>query len=178
MYQKPKLITENSDQDAGSQSNHRYSEQLDALSKRMASAESKMKRLVELFTNKGASFINNNYYYYGSSVPQPPTPAPPAFDCTDILNSQPALRIKQSLMEHKLIDDSWQCIKLSCTEISLLAKAICDRLDIKDVWQLFGHLWHKKPSTLRSYFNKALEQKKSLEFQDRLLNILGPISAY
>ncbi|MBP5691210.1 MAG: hypothetical protein J6W99_03660 [Bacteroidaceae bacterium] len=172
------LIAEDSDNDEGFQSFYRCSEQLDALCKRMASAESRMKRLVDLFTSSGASFINNNYYYYGSSVPQPPAPTPPDFDYTDILNSAPALRIKQSLKDNKMIDDSWQCIRLSCTEISLLAKAVCDRLDIKDVWQLFGQLWHKKPATLRSYFNKALEQKKSLEFQDRLLDILGPISAY
>ena len=28
------------------------------------------------------------------------------------------------------------------------------------------------PETLRSYFNKAMEQKKSLKFQDKLKNIL------
>jgi len=30
----------------------------------------------------------------------------------------------------------------------------------------------RRPETLRSYLNKALEQKKSLEFQERLKNIL------
>ena len=37
---------------------------------------------------------------------------------------------------------------------------------------VFGQLWNEKPETLRSYLNKALEQKKSLEFQERLKNIL------
>jgi hypothetical protein len=38
---------------------------------------------------------------------------------------------------------------------------------------VFGQLWDEKPETLRRNFNKALEQRKSLDFQDRLQNILS-----
>ena len=54
-----------------------------------------------------------------------------------------------------------------------LNKAVSNRLNINEVWQVFGELWNEKPETLRSYLNKALDQKKSLKFQDRLKNILG-----
>ena len=174
--EKLNLTTEITDHDGSFQSFSRCSEQIEELCRCVASAESRMQRLVEMFSSSGASFINNNYYSYSSGVPLPPTPLPTAFDYMAVLNSVPALRIKQALMEHGLIDDCWQCTHLSGAEISLLAKAICDRLNIKDVWQVFGQLWNRNPATLRSYFNKALEQKKSLDFQDRLLKILGPIS--
>ena len=71
-----------------------------------------------------------------------------------------------------ILTESWQPKELSGSERGLVAKAVCDRLDIKEVWQVFGKLWNEKPETLRGYLNKALEQKKSLEFQDRLKNIL------
>ena len=33
-------------------------------------------------------------------------------------------------------------------------------------------LWGEKPETLRAYYNKAMEQKKSLNFQDLLKDVL------
>jgi hypothetical protein len=54
-----------------------------------------------------------------------------------------------------------------------LARTVSEHLNINDVWQVFGQLWDENPETLRSYFNKAMEQKKSLKFQEKLKNILG-----
>lgn len=45
-------------------------------------------------------------------------------------------------------------------------------LGINDVWQVFGKLWNEMPETLRSHLNKALDQKKSLLFQEKLENTL------
>ena len=77
------------------------------------------------------------------------------------------------LVDAGLLDDNWQPVKLSGTERALVAKAISERLEINELWQVFGQLWDEKPETLRGYLNKALDQQKSLKFQDRLRNILG-----
>lgn len=89
-----------------------------------------------------------------------------------ILKSEEAEELMGYLVEAGILNDDWQPIRLSGPERALVAKSVCDRLDIKEVWQVFGQLWNEKPETLRSYLNKALEQKKSLEFQERLKNIL------
>ena len=72
------------------------------------------------------------------------------------------------LVDEGMLDENWQPLKLSGTERALVAKIVCELLEINEVWQVFGQLWGEKPETLRSYLNKALEQKKSLKFQDRL----------
>ena len=76
-------------------------------------------------------------------------------------------------MDAGILTDDWQPLNLSGSERALVARAICERLKINEIWQVFGKLWGEKPETLRSYLNKALDQKKSLKFQDRLKNILG-----
>ena len=77
------------------------------------------------------------------------------------------------LVDEGILNESWQPIGLSGTERALVAKAVCDRLEVNEVWQLFGQLWGEKPETLRAYYNKAMEQKKSLNYQDKLKKILG-----
>jgi len=77
------------------------------------------------------------------------------------------------LVDAGVLNDEWQPVNLSCTERGLVAKAVCDRLDIKEVWQVFGQLWGEKPESLRVYFNRALDQRKSLEYQEKLKFILS-----
>ena len=90
-----------------------------------------------------------------------------------VLKTEEAEEMMGDLVEAGILTDGWQPVGLSGSERALVAKAVCDRLDIKEVWQVFGQLWNEKPETLRSYLNKALDQKKSLAFQERLKNILG-----
>ena len=89
------------------------------------------------------------------------------------LNTEQAGRLKERLLDAGLLSGEWQPTGLSSTEKALVAKAVCDRLGIKEVWQVFGRLWGVKPDSLRAYFNRALEQKKSLSFQDRLRKVMG-----
>lgn len=96
-----------------------------------------------------------------------------ANDAPEQLKSEEAKALLADLTDKGLLTDDWQPNNLSGTERALVAKAVCERLEINEVWQVFGQLWREKPETLRSYFNKALEQKKSLSFQDRLKNLLG-----
>lgn len=88
------------------------------------------------------------------------------------LTTADAEELMADLVDAGILHNNWQPNGLSGTERALVAKAVCDRLEIKEVWQVFGRLWNEKPETLRSYLNKALEQKKSLEFQDKLQKIL------
>ena len=71
-----------------------------------------------------------------------------------------------------VLNEDWQPNGLSGTERALVAKAVSERIDLNEVWQVFGQLWNEKPETLRSYLNKALEQKKSLKFQEKLNHVL------
>ena len=88
------------------------------------------------------------------------------------LTTDEASELKEGLLEAGMIDENWQPVKLSGTEMALLAQKISDRLAIKDIWIFFGRLWNKKPETLRSFLYRAQEQRKSLDFQDRLKSVL------
>ena len=89
-------------------------------------------------------------------------------EVSEQLRSERAERLKERLTDAGMLTDDWQPAGLSNTEKALLAKAVSDRLGIKEVWQVFGRLWNVKPDSMRAYFNRALEQKKSLSFQDRI----------
>ena len=88
------------------------------------------------------------------------------------LKTEEAEELMEDLVDAGMLTDDWQPNGLSGPERAFVAKAVCDRLEVNEVWQLFGQLWGEKPETLRAYYNKAMEQKKSLKLQDRLKNIL------
>ncbi len=93
-------------------------------------------------------------------------------DIPEALRSDEAGAIMGRLVDAGLIDDGWQPVGLSGPEKGLVAREASRRLGIAEVWQVFGRLWDMKPETLRGYYNKAFEQRKSLTFQDRLKNAL------
>lgn len=120
----------------------------------------------------GVKNVTNNYY----TEAQPETGSDMQLnkdtEVPEKLQTEEAEELMEDLVDAGILTDDWQPNELTCTERALVAKTICDKLEINEVWQLFGALWKEKPETLRSYFNKALDQKKSLKFQDRLKNIL------
>ena len=67
-----------------------------------------------------------------------------------------------------LIDDDGQPT-VSRPEAALMANMLAYRLNITNKWKMFEALWHR--NNMRGDYNTAMEQKKSLEFQDRLKNI-------
>lgn len=91
----------------------------------------------------------------------------------EVLVTERAKEMLTRLADADILTGQWQPRGLSGAERALVARALSDRLGIADVWQVFGCLWGLKPESLRASFNKALEQKKSLGFQDRLKNILN-----
>ena len=60
---------------------------------------------------------------------------------------------------------------VSRAEAALIANALAERLGIAHKWKVFESLWHR--NNMRGDYNTALEQRKSLEFQDKLKKILG-----
>ena len=109
----------------------------------------------------------NNYYYPPKGADKPVTAPVPQCMQTDQAQS-----LMQSLADAGLLDDGWQPIDLSGSERALLARSVSDRLQINDCWQVFGLLWQSNPSTLRSAYNKAMEQKKTYHFLEKLQKIL------
>ncbi|MBQ9677842.1 MAG: hypothetical protein IJV44_06870 [Prevotella sp.] len=91
----------------------------------------------------------------------------------EALQSPEAREALAKLTEAKMLDGEYQPTGISLAEQALLARAVSERLKIKDVWQVFGKLWNIPSESLRAYYNRALEQRKSLDFQDRLKEVLG-----
>lgn len=67
-----------------------------------------------------------------------------------------------------LIDEANQPT-VSRTEAALLANTIAERLGIKHKWKVFERLWQRK--NMRGDYNTALDQRKSLIFQEKLKSI-------
>ena len=55
----------------------------------------------------------------------------------------------------------------------ILAFELARRLDIQNQWQVFATLWGTTPGTLRSAYNRAIEQQKTMLFIEKLKNVLG-----
>lgn len=67
-----------------------------------------------------------------------------------------------------LIDEDGQPT-VSRPEAALMANTMAERLDIKHKWKVFERLWQRK--NMRGDYNTALDQRKSLLFQEKLKNI-------
>lgn len=110
----------------------------------------------------------------GSTVTQTAAPATPETDkkesamtrARDVLATS---REWQQLTEAGLVDDDGQPT-VSHTEAALMADMVAERLSIAQKWKLFEQLWQR--NNMRGDYNKALEQKKSLDFQEKLRYIL------
>lgn len=84
------------------------------------------------------------------------------------LRTTEAERVLERLRSAGIVDSRWQPVGLSNAEKGVLASLLADRLDIGCLWQTFGDLWRMKPETLRSAYNKGMEQKRTGEFLERV----------
>ena len=89
-------------------------------------------------------------------------------DIPAVFSSPDSITLMQRLIDHHLMDDDFQPIGLTWSERSILVDELSSRLNIVDKWQTFGTLWHLKPQALRSAYNKAMEQKKTSAFFDKI----------
>jgi hypothetical protein len=60
---------------------------------------------------------------------------------------------------------------VSRPEAALMAYMLAKRLGISNKWKFFEQLWHR--NNMRGDYNTALDQRKSIAFQEKLKNIFG-----
>ena len=109
---------------------------------------------------------------YGTLSDAPKADAAPVIVLPSELQTAQAGTLLEKLCDAGLLDDDGLPQGLSGTERSLLAKALSDQLGILKPWKVFGEWWGIKPETLRASYNQALNQRKSMSFQDKLKGVL------
>ena len=76
----------------------------------------------------------------------------------------------QKVMQAGLVDADGQPT-VSRTEAAMIADMLAERLGIANKWKFFEQLWHR--NNMRGDYNTALDQRKSLKFQEKLKIIFG-----
>ena len=90
----------------------------------------------------------------------------------EVLLTDKARALHGRLREAGLVDEGWMPVGLTNAERGVLAFQLAVRLDIQNQWQVFAPLWGTTPGTLRSAYNKANEQRKTMSFVEKLNIIL------
>ena len=88
------------------------------------------------------------------------------------LQTPEARALMRKLTDAGILDGRWQPVGLSLAERGILTRYLSVRLDIKNQWRDFGELWDMNPETLRRAAAKALDQRKTLGFQELLKDLL------
>ena len=76
----------------------------------------------------------------------------------------------QHVIQAGLVDANGQST-VSRPEAALIADMLAEVLGITNKWKFFEQLWHR--NNMRGDYNTALNQRKSLKFQEKLKSILG-----
>lgn len=115
----------------------------------------------------------NVYIAMPEAAEQPATGNEAEADCLpEELRTPIAETLLSRLVEAKLVDDGWQPLSLSNAEKGVLASLLADRLEIGNHWKFFGRLWGMNPETLRTAFNKGMDQHRTADFMERVKNAL------
>ena len=133
-----------------------------------AHAEELSRMRAECLTIKKAAAM----YLHETSGTRNRTPALLSYAIPQTLDTPEARSLIRKLTDGQILDERWQPVNLSNAEKGILAQYLSAELDIRNQWQSFATLWGMKPETLRRAAAKAMEQKKSLVFQDRLKGLL------
>ena len=88
------------------------------------------------------------------------------------LKTEQAEDLFEKLREEGMVDARMQPIGLSNAEKGVLAFELAKRLDIQNQWQVFANLWGTTPGNLRSAYNKANDQRKTLKFIEKIKKAL------
>lgn len=89
------------------------------------------------------------------------------------LKTQKARAMWQRLQQKGYVDDHCQPTMLSRTQTALLASEMAERLEISQKWKTFERLWGRKD--MRADYNKALCQRKTLDFMGELKTLFADI---
>ena len=116
--------------------------------------------------------VDKQYFYgEGQSHQAPPRVGKEAEPgkLPEVLGTEEAMRLWQKAQEAGWIDANYQPL-LSRTQSALLADAMARKLRIREKWKVFETLWNRK-NMYRDYY-QALDQRKTLLFQDELKQLL------
>ena len=110
--------------------------------------------------------------------PSPEThPDPPclgrekcAGELPEVLATPEAMALWRKTQQAGYVDEHYQPL-LSRTQAALLADAMAQRLGIKEKWKVYGDLW--KRNNMRGDYTRAMNQRQSLDFQDKLKRLLS-----
>ena len=94
-------------------------------------------------------------------------------ECPVELQTPQAEIILKRLWEAGMLDARMQPLNLSNAEKGVLAFQMAVKLKIQNVWQVFAAWWGTTPGALRSAYNRANEQRKTIVFLEKLKNILS-----
>ena len=125
-----------------------------------------------IYVAKGAQNVGSIQKQYVENAPmksQPNLLRGVGEELPEVLSTPEAMILWQKAQQAGYIDDHYQPL-LSRTQSALLADAMAERLGIKEKWKVFEALWNRKNMYKDLYY--ALNQKQSLEFQDKLKAIL------
>ena len=85
------------------------------------------------------------------------------------LKTDEGQKLVARLQEGEILDKDYQpCPSLTGSQRGLLASYMATQLNIPCTWKYFASLWGTTAGTLRSAYNKALDQRAALDFQDKL----------
>lgn len=90
----------------------------------------------------------------------------------EVFRTDQGAMVVQEMIAHGMMDEHFQPLGLSQTEMGVVVVELSKRLGIHCQWKVFGELWNMKPETLRRSFYKAQEQKKTFGFYDKLRDVL------
>ena len=93
--------------------------------------------------------------------------------CPTELQTQEAENLFEKLREASMVDARMQPLNLSNAEKGMLAFELAGRLNIQNQWQVFATLWGTTPGALRSAYNRAIEQQKTMIFIEKIKSILN-----
>lgn len=97
----------------------------------------------------------------------------PAARMSDELKGEKGQAVLKNLQKHGLLDEKFYPLNLSGAESAVLAYQICIALDINEMWKVFSDLWGISPNALRAAYNRGMEQKKTIEFLDKITPLLN-----
>lgn len=92
-----------------------------------------------------------------------PEAALPEALCTPLAET-----LRGRLADAGLVDGHWQPLSLSNAEKGVLASLLADRLEIGNHWKFFGRLWGMNSETLRTAYNKGMDQHRTADFMERV----------
>ena len=125
----------------------------------------------------GAQYVSHiGTQIFGSDQPQKPEQEAPSTGATpplpEVLATPEAMRLWEKARRAGYVDDDCQPT-CSRPEAAMLANEMAKRLGIREKWKVFEAFWHR--NNMRSDYSRAMNQRQSLDFQDKIKRLFCSI---